>query len=221
MLAGFALVTASLTLAPVRALDLAVRDLADGHRTAGTQLAAEWVNRLGSGGILAVAALAVAVGVAWLRRSAWPVAPVLAAFALTGLIVGPLKLLTHRAAPHSPLPDDAEVRLLSQDGGLSYPSGHAVNTIVWYAVICLLMAPWLSLGARRFVRWLPPVVVVVTATYLGHHWLTDMAAGICLGVLIARALARVPWPALGGPPRAGHPPTPLHPRPPPHDHRKC
>jgi membrane-associated phospholipid phosphatase len=83
------------------------------------------------------------------------------------------------------------------------------------------MAPWLSLGARRFVRWLPPVVVGVTATYLGHHWLTDMAAGICLGVLIARALARVPWPALGGPPRAGHPPTPRHPRPPPPDHRKC
>ncbi len=204
MVAGFAAVTAALLLDPVRQFDLAIRDLADAHRPAGAALAAQWVNGLGSGGILSGTALVLALLLAWLRRSPWPVAPVIAAFLLTGIVIQPLKLIFHRSAPHSPLPDDVEVRLFSQPDGLSYPSGHAVNTIVWYGVLALLLAAWLRPVARRWLRFAPPVLVGVANVYLGYHWVTDMLAGICLGIVIDRLIARTPWPRVEpGPKPAG------------------
>lgn len=204
MVAGFLAVTLALLAPPVRALDLAVRDLADAHRPPAAETVAQLVNRFGSGGILTGVALVLALLVAWRLRSVWPVAPVVAAFLLTGIVIQPLKLLGHRAAPHAILPDDVEVRLFSQPGGLSYPSGHAVNTVVWYGVIALLLAAGLratnwspmSPTVRRWLRLAPPIAVGVASTYLGYHWLTDMIAGICLGVLIDRAIARTPWPDL-------------------------
>jgi membrane-associated phospholipid phosphatase len=206
--AGFVAVTASLALPPVRDLDLAIRNLADAHRPPVAETVALIVNRVGSGGVLAVTAFLLAVVLAWRRRSAWPVAPVLAAFALTVIATYPVKWIFHRAAPHSALPDEVEVRLFSQPDGLSYPSGHGVNAVVWYGVICLLLAPWLTGTARRWIRWAPPAIVTVTGTYLGHHWLTDMVAGLLLGVLLDRLLARVPWPvhsARPGSPRRRRP----------------
>jgi membrane-associated phospholipid phosphatase len=209
MVAGFVIVSVALAAAPVRRLDLAIRNLADAHRPPVGDTIAQIANRLGSGGILAGVTAALALLLAWRIRSAWPLAPVLAAFLLTGIVIQPLKLFFHRAAPHSMLPDDIEVRLFSQPGGLSYPSGHAVNTVVWYGVIALLLTALLSRTAshrtashqitlnrtvRRWLRVAPPVIVGLAGTYLGFHWLTDMLAGICLGILIDRALARTPWP---------------------------
>src|SRR6185503_6044780 len=156
---GFLAVTAALAVPATRALDLAVRDLADAHRPAAAETVALVANRLGSGGLLAGTATAIALALCWRRRSGWPLAPVVAAFVVTVAVVQPVKLAWHRAAPHSPLPDDIEVRLFSQPGGVSYPSGHGVNTIVWYGVICLLLAPWLGATARRVLRTVPPVVV--------------------------------------------------------------
>ena len=270
MVLGFVAVTALLAWPPVRDLDLAVRDLADAHRPPSADTIAQLFNRLGSGGILSGVALVLAVLLAAWRRSAWPLAPVVAAFVLTGVVIQPLKLYLHRAAPHSPLPDDVEVRLFSQPEGLSYPSGHAVNTIVWYGVLCLLLTTWaraasdlpqprVDLGVvrvigdqttrttprsterevaargvagmavawgvaaqavaewftpgsvgRRWLRIVPVVVVGFTTTYLGYHWLTDMFAGLFLGVLIDRLLARTPWPL----PRRPLPRRPLPRRPP-------
>jgi membrane-associated phospholipid phosphatase len=194
--AGFALVTVALAWDPVRDLDLALRDLADAHRPPGAETVALLVNRVGSGGLLTGAALVLAVLLAWRRRSAWPLAPVVVTFAVTVAVTMPLKWLFHRAAPHSPLPDGVEVGLFSQPDGLSYPSGHAVNAVVWYGALVLLLAPWLTATTRRWMRWAPPAIVTVTGTYLGHHWLTDMLAGLLLGVLLDRLLARVPWPGL-------------------------
>jgi membrane-associated phospholipid phosphatase len=201
MVAGVVIVSVALAASPVRQLDLALRDLADAHRPPIADTMAQILNGLGSGGILTGITLALALLLGWRTRSAWPLAPVLAAFLLTGIVIQPLKLFFDRAAPHSTLPDDIEVRLFSQPGGLSYPSGHAVNTVVWYGVIALLLAAMFRARAgnstiRRWLRWAPPVIVGLAGTYLGYHWLTDMLAGFCLGVLIDRALARTPWPSL-------------------------
>jgi membrane-associated phospholipid phosphatase len=192
MVAVFVGITLALGLAPVRQLDLAVRDLADAHRPYAADLIAQNLNRLGSGGLLTSACLVLASVIGLRRRSWWPLAVVGTAFALTGAVIQPLKLILHRPAPHAPLPDDVAVRLFAH--GESFPSGHAVNTVVWYAVIGLLLAPWLTRTAERWLRLAPPVIVTVAGTYLGYHWLTDMLAGLALAVPLSHVLTRLPWP---------------------------
>jgi membrane-associated phospholipid phosphatase len=134
------------------------------------------------------------------------VLPIVAAFALSYLLVGPVKLFTDRAAPRSPAPDAAE--LFADPDGWSYPSGHVVNAIIWYQVLALLARAWLratgrpepSWAVRRALRVGPPAVISLTVTYLAFHWLTDVLAAIPLGLLLDRMLARVDWgPPLRGP----------------------
>ena len=40
-------------------------------------------------------------------------------------------------------------------------------------------------------RLAPPVLVGATFVYLGYHWLTDILAGLLLGVFLGRVLARL------------------------------
>jgi membrane-associated phospholipid phosphatase len=195
LLTGFGAVTLALNLAVVRDLDRRLRDWSDAHRPAAGQLLARGVNLLGQGGLLTTVAALLALWLCWRRRSAWLLVPVVTAFLLVGLAIQPLKLWLHRAAPHAQLHGD-EVRLFSQPGGLSYPSGHAVNSVVWYGILALLLAPWLTGRARRWFRLAPPVLVTLASTYLGYHWLSDMLAGLCLGVLVDRVLSRIGWPDL-------------------------
>ncbi len=48
---------------------------------------------------------------------------------------------------------------------------------------------------------LPPVIVFCTTTYLSFHWITDSFAGLFLGLVLTRIMARVPWDTV---------PLPLH-----------
>lgn len=202
MAAGFIVITLALFTAPVRDLDLAILHWVDGHRPGWAQLAAQLGNRLGQGGLLTLVAGLLAITAAVRRRCAWLLGPVVLAFLATGVVLAPLKLFFHRAAPHAfGLAEAPRVRLFSQSDGLSYLSGHAVNTVVWYGVITLLITTLISPrrlnpAATRWLRVTPVVLVGFTATYLGYHWFTDMLAGVCLGVLLDRLLTRVPWPGL-------------------------
>jgi membrane-associated phospholipid phosphatase len=40
-------------------------------------------------------------------------------------------------------------------------------------------------------RVVPPVLIGCTTTYLAFHWITDVLAGLVLGLLLERLLARV------------------------------
>jgi membrane-associated phospholipid phosphatase len=126
-------------------------------------------------------------------RSWWPLLPVVAAYALTYLTFGVLKLWLDRAAPHAPIPHPE--RLFS--GGLSYPGGHMSNTIVWYGVIVLLLSALLPDGLpprwRLVLRVVPAVTVGLATVYLGYHWVTDNVAAIPLALVIDRIIRRIPW----------------------------
>jgi membrane-associated phospholipid phosphatase len=142
-------------------------------------------------------------------RAAVPVLPILAAFALSYLLIGPVKLLTDRAAPRAPAHDAVE--LFADPAGWSYPSGHVVNAFIWYQVLTLLLDAWLRGGlpdpVHRLLRVAPPVVVSCTVTYLAFHWVTDVLAALALGLLLDRLMRRIPWPAPIRPER-----PPVHPR---------
>jgi membrane-associated phospholipid phosphatase len=137
------------------------------------------------GGLLVAAAL-----LAVRDRTPRPVLRVLVTAAASYAVVVPLKVLTDRSAPHAPWPD--AVQLFTHDAGWSYPSGHVVNTLIWYPVVIALVERWLrrplAARVRRTLLVLPVVIVFLAVTYLGYHWLTDCAAGVLLGLALDRVL---------------------------------
>jgi hypothetical protein len=45
-------------------------------------------------------------------------------------------------------------------------------------------------------RVAPPVIVVLTTTYLNYHWVTDGLGAVALGLLLDRVLHRFRWDAI-------------------------
>ena len=206
-LAAFVALTALLAAGHLLSLDAALADWADAHRPAPLYWTARVLNYLGQGGqVLMPVAILLAAAVAWRTRSIRPLVVFAAAFVLTYVTIGPLKVWLQRAAPHFAGPDrtvlfnDAAVGPL----GMSYPSGHVANALVWYGVIALLANALLrsldrsSLSPRALLllRIVPPAVVFCTTTYLSFHWITDSVAGLLLGLVLTRLMARVPWDAV-------------------------
>lgn len=198
LVALFAALTATVAAGWTHGLDLAVRDWSDSHRPTAAYVIARGLNLLGQGSPLAVIALVLAIVLAWRVHSVRPVLPVLSAYLLLMLTVGPVKVLTDRAAPHKPEGTPHREEFFS--GGMSYPSGHTANTIVWYGVLVLLLAALLPAvrqpAARLALRLGPPAAVAVVTTYLGFHWITDTVAGLIAGALLDRLLRRIDWDAV-------------------------
>ncbi|MGA8116040.1 MAG: phosphatase PAP2 family protein [Actinocatenispora sp.] len=195
LVAAFVVLTVALVhRSALTGLDVALRDWSDAHRPAFPYWLARGVNILGNGnfGPGMSAPLLLSVLLAWRRRTVRPMLPPAAIAVLTGLVIVPLKQYTARPAPHF----YGAVELFTEPGRISYPSGHLMNTIVWYGVFALLLAPYLSPAACRVLRFLPPCLVFVSTIYLGFHWFTDDIGGVILGVLIYRVTCRVPWSAI-------------------------
>lgn len=210
----FAGVTAGLAAGgPLVDLDLAVREWSQAHRPTAAETVARVVNPFGQGGAL----LGLSIGLAglsglvrWWRAAGWwwTVAPLLYVVAAVVLLVPTVlvvKHLTDRGAPSSPLPPEQTVALMGpQPPGeydLGYPGGHAVNTVVWYGVLLVLVTGLLrefgKAGPPRTlriaIRVAAPVLVVAASTYLSFHWLTDGLAGLALGLAFDRVLALLRW----------------------------
>jgi membrane-associated phospholipid phosphatase len=194
LLAAFVLLTLLLTWrTKLLGVDLAVRDFVDAHRPTWFYVLLRVLNYFGQGGqVLTPLAVLAALVRARRTRSLRPFLPVVGAFLILYGTVGPLKLWSDRAAAsekHLPHPE----WLFHDPSGLSYPSGHVVNSIVWYGVLAFLLGDWLTERQRGLVRFAIPALVVFTTTYLSYHWITDGAAAVCVGLILDRILARIPW----------------------------
>jgi membrane-associated phospholipid phosphatase len=201
LIAAFAAVTFALAQGHLLALDRHVADWADSHRPAALYWPARVLNYLGQGGqVLMPVAMVLAVLVALRRRSIRPGLVVVAAFVLTYLTIGPLKIWLDRAAPAFTGPDRTVLFNQAASGpkAMSYPSGHVANALVWYGVIALLAGALVTLSPRIHLalRVVPPMIVFCTTTYLAFHWITDSIAGVFLGLVLTRLMARIPWDAL-------------------------
>ncbi len=188
LLAGFIALTVALAHhSLLTSIDLALRDWSDTHRPPPLYWTARIVNFLGNGGPIMTATLLLSFLLAWRRRSLLPIFPPAAVAILSVIVIVPLKRLTDRPAPHY----YGSVDAFSVSGQESYPSGHLLNTIIWYGVLSLLLAPYLPPLARKLIRILPPVLVFISTIYLGFHWLTDDLAGLALGVVLYRTVVRL------------------------------
>lgn len=164
---------------PLLRLDLAVaRELNELARSSGALVRAlDVVAVVFDPNVFRVAAVGIAV---WLfvRHS-----PRLAVWTLVTSLVGALlgvllKVVVGRARPAL---DDP----VAHAGGLSFPSGHALGSVVGCGVLLLVLTPLLSAAWRR-VAWTAAVLIVLLVGFdriaLGVHYLSDVVAGWVIGV---------------------------------------
>jgi membrane-associated phospholipid phosphatase len=159
------------------------------------------LDRLGQRAIAGTVLVLVAAGLAWWRRSWRPLVVTGVALLALNLLVGALKLGIGRTKPLSGID-------LLYAGGSQFPSGHAANAVVSWglvAYLALVFGPRLRDAVVRGLLALPVVVTVgmsLASLYLDYHWLTDLLAGVGLGLaLLALVLA---WDL--GRPHSGHQP---------------
>lgn len=127
------------------------------------------------GGWFAFWLVPIAVAVIFLiARRPWAAAVFVVVSAVSAGLVQVLKALFGRARP-----DDILLDLTSH----AFPSGHAANAAT-VAVLLALLVPrwWIALAGAVYV-----VLMALSRTYLGAHWLTDTVGGAVLGASIALA----------------------------------
>jgi membrane-associated phospholipid phosphatase len=142
------------------------------HRSPFWTVPALVMNNIG-GGIIGVFVVPIAIALLFLLfRMKWVALYFLIATILSAGLVQLLKNLYER-----PRPQDI---LVTADLG-SFPSGHTANAAT--------MAVVLSLVLRRVWIWAAGVVYTVimllSRTYLGAHWLSDTIGGVVLGSAVA------------------------------------
>lgn len=116
--------------------------------------------------------LGVAIVLLVLRRP-WSAMLFILVSAVSAGIVQGLKVLYGRLRP--------EDILLELDSG-SYPSGHVANAATVAVLATVLVARWwIAVAGAVYV-----VLMALSRTYLGAHWVTDTVGGALLGASVAR-----------------------------------
>ncbi len=194
LLVAFAALTYALWHGHFLNVDLAVRNWSDSHQPQVLHVLARAGNLLGQGGFFTSVCGLLGLFLCWSRRSIRPILPVIAAFLLTSVTLSILKGWTDRAAPHANTdhPPILHPELFGS-GGVSYPSGHLGNALVWYGTLALLLTLWVPRRWLWVLRIAPPVILSITTVYLGFHWLSDTVAGLMIGSLLWRIIGRTPW----------------------------
>ena len=153
--------------------------------------AARLISYLGDWPALVIGALAVGALGMWLRRRCWRiVALMILAASLAGGAANVGRCLTGRARPHSDMapgwygPAGKHLRLARHSIN-SFPSAHT-TTAMAYFVTLLILAPKVGV-------WFMPAPLLVGASrlYLGVHHLSDVCAGLLLGLAVAVLTCRV------------------------------
>lgn len=136
------------------------------------------------GGWFAVWLIPIAVAVIFLIVGRpWAALVFIAASALSAGLVQVLKAVFGRARP-------ADI-LLDLDNG-AYPSGHVANAATLAVLLVVVLGRWwIAVAGAAYV-----VLMALSRTYLGAHWVTDTVGGALLGASVALAAWAVLAPQL-------------------------
>lgn len=161
-------------------LDLAVSRAVQSVQAPWLDSFAIGVTFLGAPGTVIIFAFAGAVRFLILRRPVTALALALTAFSL------PFSNLL-KAVVSRPRPDEDLVRVVVPAAGESFPSGHALGSLVFYGCLCAAFWPELPRHGRIIAAWAAALLVMAigwTRVYLGVHWTGDVLGGWLAGALL-------------------------------------
>ncbi len=133
------------------------------------------------GSVFAITGVSTALAISGRRRAAVDVA---GAGLVAWTAAQGIKPLVGRPRPYQA---DGADRLVAEPAGSSWPSGHPAVA----AAMATALAPSLPPGARS-VAAAGAGFVALSRVYVGVHYVTDVVAGLAIGVLSSRA-----WRSLG------------------------
>lgn len=137
---------------------------------------------------------AVAVVLARRRRSWRPLVIAGIAELSFALGVGAMKVFFARGVTYRRDPGFFEAGLFEHGTtGISFPSGHASESVLIYGTAVYLIARYSGASQRvvRVLQWSVAVVAtisVATSFLIGWHWLTDLVGGVIAGGLFLRLI---------------------------------
>jgi membrane protein DedA with SNARE-associated domain/membrane-associated phospholipid phosphatase len=147
------------------------------HRTEWLTSALKVLTWLGSTAVIIPAGLAIGLYFLIRRRDWRPLAVLTAAVAGAVGLWLIIKPLVGRPRPPAAI-------WIGHYPGAAFPSGHATQSIAFYAMLAIVLGAGLSVR-RRALLWSAAALVVLivgaSRIYLGAHWLTDVLAGYALG----------------------------------------
>lgn len=176
----------------VASLDPHVTAWVVAHRTEWLTIVMRIVTWLGSTAVIIPLALIVGVLFVLRRRRWWPVVLLAAAIAGAVGLYDIVKFLVGRPRPPSAI-------WIGHFSGAAFPSGHATQSVAFYATLAIILGAGRSLAAKT-VLWSAAALIVAivgaSRIYLGAHWLTDVLGGYALGacwVAVITIVALATW----------------------------
>ncbi|HEX6516480.1 MAG TPA: phosphatase PAP2 family protein, partial [Nocardioidaceae bacterium] len=138
------------------------------------------VTWLGDNSLVIPLLVAAAVVFRWARRSWRPAFDIAIVYGWALVLYSLMKELVHRPRPPAS-------GWLSEAGGWAFPSGHTTLAVVAWGLLCVLACAGRSHATRTALTSAATLIVLLVAGsrfYLGVHWLTDVLAGMSLGVAV-------------------------------------
>ena len=176
--------------------DPRVTEIVVAHRTPLLTVPLQVLTWLGSNVVIVPVGLFVG-GFFLLRRRDWRPLALLAASVIGSVVTyNVMKAIVDRPRP-------PEAIWIGHFPGAAFPSGHATQSVAFYAMLALVLSLHTSAG-RRVLLWTGAILVAIVVggsrVYLGAHWMTDVLAGYALGaawaaliIVVAIVLGRRLW----------------------------
>jgi undecaprenyl-diphosphatase len=158
-------------------VDTGIARWLEAHGTEPGETILSWVTTFGAPVLVALVVAAV-LYFAWRRE--WRTAIALALTSSGGVVLSNvLKVVFHRGRP-------ATVVEFIPHPSWSFPSGHALNSVVSYGFLTLLLLERIRDGRQRIAVVLAALVMIIaigfSRLYLGVHYLSDVTGGWVAGV---------------------------------------
>lgn len=144
------------------------------HRSTLWEVPSFVMNFLGGGLFATILAAAITIVFIALKRP-WTALYFAVTCLVSSGLVQLLKVLLGRARP--------EQIMLSIDSG-SFPSGHVANAATLAALLAIILWRWWVVAAGAVYV----VLMALSRTYLGAHWVSDTVGGLLIGAGVALVL---------------------------------